>query len=495
MNIGINLGFEPRHFIGFLGQFHTSIASLTIGIAFLVTVAQVVGYRYRIRRHDLFAKRTQLFAVCIYNIGTINAIGLVFALSGLFPQFWEQAFVHFFWPLIIEEFIFALLATTITFHYFFWDHIWGHKKLHIFMGALLTPLFFLQFYFINGIGGFMLTPGSQLQEGTLSLARGILGWDKTVFFHPSFLMLQLHRTFANVSYGSFFMAGWCGLRLFQHHRDPVKREYYEDNGRLAFYVALVALLALPIVGYFYSEVLQKEASEAFWNLMLGRGDVILWGIDLWWVKHIFVAVMLGAGLGFFRNRNNARLQERFSLPRALIYAVAVFYVVFYLAMGMIMTWTFFWWMLAFAVAGFLLGTYLMKPFQGSGRLVFMIMGVLAFGTVLLGGVARESSRPRFVNRYSHYDKLYVPEERQPVLMVDLEAPVAEAPAAPPAPARQAAAELIATRCTACHGLDQVRSYTRGNWRQVVDNMIAYGASLSEEEARLVVEHLEAGLPY
>jgi mono/diheme cytochrome c family protein len=137
----------------------------------------------------------------------------------------------------------------------------------------------------------------------------------------------------------------------------------------------------------------------------------------------------------------------------------------------------------------------MKPFQGSGRLVFMIMGVLAFGTVLLGGVARESSRPRFVNRYSHYDKLYVPEERQPVLMVDLEAPVAEAPAAPPAPARQAAAELIATRCTACHGLDQVRSYTRGNWRQVVDNMIAYGASLSEEEARLVVEHLEAGLPY
>jgi len=43
VNIGINLGFDPKHFIGFLAQFHTSVASLTIGIAFLVPVAPVVG--------------------------------------------------------------------------------------------------------------------------------------------------------------------------------------------------------------------------------------------------------------------------------------------------------------------------------------------------------------------------------------------------------------------------------------------------------------------
>jgi hypothetical protein len=124
-----------------------------------------------------------------------------------------------------------------------------------------------------------------------------------------------------------------------------------------------------------------------------------------------------------------------------------------------------------------------------------MMGLLAFGTVLLGGIARESSRPRFVNRYSHYDRLYVPEERQPGLMIDLEAAPAQTVAAPPAAALQGAAELITTRCIGCHELSVVRSYTRGNWRGVVDTMIAYGASLNPEEVRRVVDHLEAGLPY
>ena len=48
------------------------------------------------------------------------------------------------------------------------------------------------------------------------------------------------------------------------------------------------------------------------------------------------------------------------------------------------------------------------------------LGMLAVGTVMLGGWAREASRPRFVDRYSHYDSIYRPDERQPYLMVDVE---------------------------------------------------------------------------
>ena len=145
--------------IGFLGIFHTAVASLAIGFAFVVTLLQIIGYRRRQMRYDLLAKRVQLWHVCIYNIGTINAIGLVFALSGLYPQFWSQIFTQFFWTLMIEEALFFMLATTLTLHYFFWDTLWGHKKLQIFLGAMLTPFFFLQIYIINGMGGYMLTPG------------------------------------------------------------------------------------------------------------------------------------------------------------------------------------------------------------------------------------------------------------------------------------------------------------------------------------------------
>ncbi|MHC4187643.1 MAG: hypothetical protein ACYSRQ_05560, partial [Planctomycetota bacterium] len=65
--------------IGFLGIFHVAVGSLAIGFAFVVTVLQIIGYMRKENRYDMLAKRIQLWHVCIYNIGTINAIGLVFA--------------------------------------------------------------------------------------------------------------------------------------------------------------------------------------------------------------------------------------------------------------------------------------------------------------------------------------------------------------------------------------------------------------------------------
>jgi cytochrome bd-type quinol oxidase subunit 1 len=478
--------------IAFFGLFHTSVAALAIGIAFIVTIAQVVGYRSNMRRYDLFAKRIQLFHVCIYNIGTINAIGLVFALSGLYPQFWEQLFTHFFWPLIVEEFLFLLLATTVTFHYFFWDRMWGHKKLHIFLGALLTPLFFLQMYMINGLGGFMLTPG-QIPEGTLSQYVGILGHDTSIFYNPSFLMLQLHRTFANVSYAGFGVAGWCGVRLYLV-TDAIKKKYYEDNGRLAFFIAFCSFLALPVIGYFFSHVLKTEANDAFINLMYGRGDIVKGGIDLWWLKHIFVAGMIGAGLGYFRKQRAKGIgAKRFSVGSAFVYAVAGFYFVFYLAMGMIMTWLFFFLTLGFAVVAFLIATHMINHSKGSGRAAFILMGLLAFGTVMLGGYAREASRPRFVNRISHYDDIYVPEERQKYLLVDVKP--GEIPEAPPQDRGVDAVQLISKKCTGCHGLDKLRIYRGDDWARVVNLMVVYGTRLNDEEQTLIVKHLESGEPY
>ena len=217
--------------IGSVALFHTAVASLAIGFAFFVTVAQIVGYVRKDRSYDILAKKIQLIHICVYNIGTINAIGLVFLLSGLFPQFWSQIFVQFYWALIVEEFLFFLLATTLTFHYFFWERMWGHKKLHIFLGALLTPLFFLQFYIINGIGSFMLTPG--FGEAEASLTMGVLGWDRMGFYNPSFMMLNFHRAFANIAYGCFGAAGICGIMLYFSKKEKIK-EFYENAGSSLF---------------------------------------------------------------------------------------------------------------------------------------------------------------------------------------------------------------------------------------------------------------------
>jgi cytochrome bd-type quinol oxidase subunit 1 len=480
-------GMSAKWVIGFFGLFHTAVASLGIGLAFLVTVSQVIGYRQRIYRYDLFAKRTQLFHICIYNIGTVNAIGLVFALSGLYPQFWEQLFNHFFWPLIIEEFIFFFLATTITFHYFFWDRLWGHKRLQIFLGSLLIPFFFLQMYFINGVGGFMLTPGFAEAEATLR--KGILGWDLKAFYNPSFLMLQLHRSFANISYAGFFMAGWCGVRLYLTSRRE-KKDYYEDCGRLAFFIALAALLSLPLVGYFYAHVLKGAAPEAFWSLMLGRGDIVAGGVDTWWLKQVLVAAMLGASLVYFGRLT--RSKGPFSLAGIMAYGLGGFYLMFYLAMGMVMTWTFFWGMLAAAAGSAILARHMLNSSHGSGRSLYLFMGLLAFFTVMLGGYSREAARPRFAGRISHYDSIYVPQERQPNLMVPVKPGemVELPPKEPPGPA-----ELIQAKCTGCHSLSRIKAYPGKDWDRVVRLMRVYGARLTDEEAGMIEAHLAARLEF
>lgn len=489
--------------IGFLGLFHLAVAALAIGFAFIVTIMQIVAYVHKDNQFDKLAKRVQLWHVCIYNIGTINAIGLVFALSGLYPQFWSQIFTQFFWTLIIEEALFFMLATTLTFHYFFWDTMWGHKKLHILLGALLTPMFFMQFFIINGMGAYMLTPA--FAEGKASLwsgTRGILGWDKLAFYNPSFLMLTLHRTAANFAYGGFVVAAICGVWLY-HAKTRKQQIAYENGGRLAFKVAFTSFLTLPIIGFFYAWVLKYHATEAYNNLMYGRGDVVAGGIDWWWVKQLTVAAMIGIGLMF--SRKAAKSKKQFSVAMPAVYMVTLLYLMFYIGMGMQMTWLFFWGALAAAVLAGIWTSHLINRHKGSGRAVFVLMGILSFLTVMLGGYVREASRPRFVspsgdrvagfNRIPAYSKIYHPEERPENVKIRM---VIETPSyAAQMPTKRkpldtdsfTPEDLLSTACISCHTLLRVNLYSRSDWNRVVGRMRAYGMRLTEQQTQIIIDYL------
>ena len=491
--------------IGFLGLFHLAVAALAIGFAFIVTVLQITGYRRQDVRYDNLAKKVQLWHVCIYNIGTINAIGLVFALSGLYPQFWTQIFTQFFWTLMVEEALFFMLATTLTLHYFFWDTLWGHKKLHIVLGALLTPMFFLQVYIINGMGAYMLTPA--FAEGQVSLwsgTAGILGWDKLAFYNPSFLMLTLHRTTANFAYAGFVVAGICGFQMYSA-KVKQRQDWPELGGRLAFNVGYASFLTLPIIGFFYAWVLKYHAREAYDNLMIGRGDVVAGGVDWWWVKHVIVASMIGMGLVF--NRKSAKSDGRFTLPGVMVYLLALLYLMFYLGMAIQMTWRFFWGMLAAAVLAGLWARHLLNRHAGSGRALFVLMAILSFFTVCLGGYVREASRPRFVspstqrvagsNRIQAYSSVYHDRERPEdgAIRMVLERPdyVKDLPGqlVPVDTDRMTGADLVSTRCISCHTLERVHLYRDTDWDRVMGRMRAYGTRFTEQENRKMIDHLAA----
>ncbi len=405
--------------------------------------------------------------------------------------------------MILEELLFFMLATTLTLHYFFWDTMWGHKKLHIFMGALLTPMFFLQFFIINGMSSYMLTPGfAEGQVSQWSGTAGILGWDKLAFYNPTFLMLTLHRTAANFAYAGFIVAAVCGVWLYRSQQSELQARY-ESGGRLAFKVAFTSFLVLPIIGFFYAWVLKYHAREAYDNLMIGRGDVVAGGIDWWWVKQLIVASMIGLGLVFSHRASKSKSEFTISMPA--VYALGLLYLMFYLGMAIQMTWRFFWGSLAAAVLAGMWGAHLLNRHRGSGRAVFVLMGVLSFLTVCLGGYVREASRPRFIspsgerlagfNRISAYDKIYHPEERAEnirITMIRGKPPYADdLPARPGRPELkpETAADLVSYRCISCHTLERIHRYKHSDWDRVVGRMRAYGMRITDEEMQKIITYL------
>ena len=113
----------------------------------------------------------------------------------------------------------------------------------------------------------------------------------------------------------------------------------------------------------------------------------------------------------------------------------------------------------------------------------------------LGGYAREASRPRFVDRISAHDKVYVPEERGPYLMVDVDP--ADIPPAPEKPASEVdeGVTLIRRNCSGCHTLERVKYYKVGDWELIVEQMRGYGLKITNNEADTIIEYLESEKPY
>lgn len=67
------------------------------------------------------------------------------------------------------------------------------------------------------------------------------------------------------------------------------------------------------------------------------------------------------------------------------------------------------------------------------------------------------------------------------------------PAATPTPDLTIGRDLVQNRCNTCHGLSSITNakYDREGWTQVVDRMIANGATLNDQQKEDVINFLAA----
>ena len=73
---------------------------------------------------------------------------------------------------------------------------------------------------------------------------------------------------------------------------------------------------------------------------------------------------------------------------------------------------------------------------------------------------------------------------------------ASTPEPTPTPAVHPGKAIVASRCVGCHALSKVEGvrFNERGWQLVVDNMILYGAQLSEEQAMLAADYLSQSFP-
>ena len=227
-------------FIALIAVVHVFVAHFAVGGGFFLPVFESLAYKKDspalldyVRRH------TKFFLLVTMVFGGMTGVGIWFTISVLAPEA-TSTLIHTFvfgwaaeWVCFLAE-----IVALLIYHYRF-DKM--SRRDHLVVGWLYFVFAWLSLLLINGIIGFMLSPGGWLEGGGF--------W--AGFFNPSFWPSLFFRTFM-----AAMIAGLFGFITAHRIEDEEARE--------AVYRACVWWTTVPLVlamlsGWWYVSILPEEA--------------------------------------------------------------------------------------------------------------------------------------------------------------------------------------------------------------------------------------------
>lgn len=249
---------------------HIPIATLITAYMLLAPLFEYIGLRRNDPRWDRLSKSFIWFAMILFSPGAALGTGIPIFLIGAYPEFWSRWSNLFFWPLI-AQFIFFLCEVFFLFfmYYLTWDRWANRKRLHISMGVCAATCGYLVQIVWDSLGSYMLTPGGVALPGVDQP----VGWSAAAMFNPSFPALLSHRTFGNFSYVLLLTGGVFALRYMGRKRKNLTDEntaYFDWAAGICFTIGFLCFFAMPVIGWLYARVIQREAPVAFMAIMGGH---------------------------------------------------------------------------------------------------------------------------------------------------------------------------------------------------------------------------------
>lgn len=233
--------------IAIIAIIHVVLAHLAVGGGLFLVLTERKAHMTGNKALLSYVKsHTWFFLLITMVLGGVTGVGIWFIISLVQPEATSLLIHEFVFGWAIEwVFFIGEIVALLIYHYRF-DRM--SPKNHMIIGWLYFIFAWLSLFIINGILGFMLTPGRWLETGNF--------WHG--FFNPSFIPSLIFRTSIAI-----IIAGVFGLVTAAWKRDEALRKTVFTYCARWIYVPL-ALLALA--GVYYTSVISPESFANLFHL-------------------------------------------------------------------------------------------------------------------------------------------------------------------------------------------------------------------------------------
>lgn len=226
--------------IALISIVHVFISHFAVGGGLYLVLAERKGLREGNPAILDFTKRhTKFFMLMTMVMGAITGVGIWFIISLANPAATSILIHTFVFGWATEWLFFVVEIVAILVYYYSFGRM--DPRSHQIVGWIYFIAGWLSLFMVNGIIGFMLTPGGWLADGNF--------WSG--FFNPSFLPSLLFRTFI-----SLMLAGVYAFITTSFLKDAALKSLMT---RYSARWVLLSLLAAVPSGWWYLSVLPNQA--------------------------------------------------------------------------------------------------------------------------------------------------------------------------------------------------------------------------------------------
>lgn len=277
--------------IALIATLHVYVAHFAVGGGLFLVLTERAAYKSNnIHLLEYAKKHTRFFLLLTMAFGAVSGVAIWFTVALLAPQATITLIHQFVFGWAAEWVCFLGEIIALIIYYYTWDTM--DRRDHMIVGWLYFLFGFFSLFLINGIIGFMLTPGDWIKTKDF--------WDG--FFNPTFWPQLVFRTFFTA-----VCAGLFGFVTATRIKDEPTRFV---TVRTCAVWTVAGVIAVAASGFWYVSSLPPAQHELFALKSHRVSDFMNW----FW---IFGSLTLVGGLVLA-----FRMPRAMSFPLALVVLVA-----------------------------------------------------------------------------------------------------------------------------------------------------------------------------